>query len=333
MAEAFNSDGSGFLVRDIVAYNVTKVFHAPVTWPERSGRWWVRIPEETPVYSATLTGELKNYLENASKLGQFAIDPGLRETVAKIEKRAGTTNSTYLVVEERGQITGCRMDQGECWLGPDGGRDGVVIFKVMGGAWPMFNEHVDRDEALLTAMRTITRVSHPFEMEARSVCYVTDQGEPAHPIAMEMSIAYGGARVTKGIANGDIETWAEQLGEYAERLSWASTDPAVRELLAAIRLDKSGEEEHFRLWYLRLWQALVDVGLYCQNHSVRNHLEGLKVQQRWKELTEHRVAIAHWWTERVDYKRVQELHRFAVEVADFITTVTHGMSGDGALAN
>lgn len=330
MAEAFNSDGSGFLVRDIVAYNVTKVFHAPVIWPEGSSRWWVRILEETPGYSATLTGALKNYLENASKLGQFAIDPGLRETVAKIEKRAGTTSSTYLVVEERGQITGCRMDQGECWQGPDDGRDGVVIFKAMGGAWPMFSEHVDRDEALLAAMRTLTKVSHPFELEARSVCYVTDQGEPAHPITMEMSVAYGGVRVTRRITNEDIERWAEQLGEKAERLSWASADPAVRELLVAIRLDKSGEEEHFRMWYLRLWQALVDVGLYCQNQLVRDHLELLKEQQRWKDLKEHRNAIAHWWTERVDYKRVQDLHRFAVEVADFTATVTLGMPGTDA---
>ena len=326
MAEAFNSEGSEFLVREIVAYTVTKIFHAPVNWPDECDTSWVRIPGETPKYSAVLTGELKDYLENASKQGQFAIDPGLRETVEDVEKRAGA-KSTYLIVEEHDQITGCRMDQGECWQGPDAGRDGVVIFKTSGGAWPTFTEQVERDTALLAAMRTMTKAPHPFELHARRVCYITDQGEPAHPLTMEMSVAYGGFRSTKPIAGGMVASWANELGENAEQLRRASSDPAVNELLAAILLDKARDEEHFRLWYLRLWQALVDVGLYCEIRAVKDHLERLKTEQRWKDLTKHRVAIAHWWTERVDYEMVADLHRFGVEVADYIATVSRSMHG------
>ena len=186
----------------------------------------------------------------------------------------------------------------------------------------MFNEQVARDTALLAAMRTITKAPHPFELHARRVCYITDQGEPAHPVTMEMNVAYGGVRSTRPIAGGNLARWANQLGENAERLLRASIDPAVNELLAAIRLDKAKDEEHFRLWYLRLWQALVDVGLYCQEQVVKDHLEGLRTQQRWKDLTKHRVAIAHWWTEIVDYEKVADLHRFAVEVADYMMTVS-----------
>ena len=186
----------------------------------------------------------------------------------------------------------------------------------------MFKEQVGRDTALLAAMRTMTNAPHPFELHAKSVCYITDQGEPAHPVTMEINVAYGGARSTKPIAGGMVAGWADLLGETAERLLRASIDPAVDELLAAIRLDKARDEEHFRLWYLRLWQALVDVGLYCQEQVVRDHLEGLRTQQRWKNLTKHRVAIAHWWTERVDYEKVADLHRFAVEVVDYIITVS-----------
>ena len=327
MAEGLNPEGSEFLVREIVAYNATKIFHAPVSWPEESDDSWVRIQGDAPEYSATLTGKLKDYLENGSKLGQFAKDPGLRETVEDVEKRAGT-KSTYLVVEERGQVTECTMDRGECWQGPDGGRDGVVIFKTSGGVWPTFSEQVERDTALLAAMRTMTRAPHPFELHTRSVCYITDQGEPAHPMTVEMNVAYGGFRSTKPITRGMVAEWASQLGENAERLRRASVDPAVNELLAAIRLDKARDEEHFRLWYLRLWQALVDVGLYCELQAVKDHLEGLKTQQRWKKLTEHRVAIAHWWTERVDYEKVADLHRLAVEVADYILTVSRATPGN-----
>lgn len=321
MAEGLNPEGAELLVRKIVAYSATKIFHAPVSWPDDSDYSWVRIQGDTPEYSATLTGELKDYLENSSELGQFAKDRRLRETVEDVEKRAGT-KSTYLVVEERGQITECIMNRGECWQGPDGGRDGVVIFKTRGGAWPTFSEHVERDTALLAAMRTMTGVPHPFELHARSVCYITDQGEPAHPRTMEMDVSYGGLRSTKPLARGMVAGWASQLGENAEWLRRASLDPAINELLAAIRLDKAKDEEHFRLWYLRLWQALVDVGLYCELQAMRDHLEELQTQQRWKDLKEHRNAIAHWWTERVDYEKVAELHRFAVEVADYIVTVS-----------
>ena len=141
--EKINPEVSEFLVREIVAHNATKIFHAPVSWPDENDETWVRIHGETPNYSATLTGELKDYLENESNLGQYAIDPGLREKVEDIEKRSAS-KSTYLVVEERGPITDCRMDRGECWLGPNNGKDGVVIFKASGGAWPTFSEQVER---------------------------------------------------------------------------------------------------------------------------------------------------------------------------------------------
>ena len=168
----------------------------------------------------------------------------------------------------------------------------------------------------------MTKVTHPFELHVRSVCFITNKGEPAHPMVIKMNVAYGGARVIKQIPSGSVVEWANQLVDNAERLRRAITDPAVNELLAAIRLDKAGDEEYFRLWYLRLWQALVDVGLYCELEEVRNRLMVLKEQQRWKDLSKHRATIAHWSTDIVDYGKVDDLHRFAVEVADFITTAS-----------
>ena len=326
IAESFTPEGSEFLVREIVAYSATKIFHAPVNWPDESDDSWVPIQGETPEYSATLTCALNDYLEKGSKLGQFAKDPGLREKVEGIEKRAGN-KSTYFIVEEQGPITDCRMDQGECWQGPYGGRDGVVIIKTSVGAWPTFNEQVERDTALLATMRTMTKAPHPFDLRARSVCFITDQGEPAHPLEREWNVAYGGARATEPIVDMTVAEWANQLGENAELLRLASTDPAVNELLAAIRQDKVGDEEYLRLWFLRLRQALVDMGRYCEQKEVREHLEKLEKQQRWKDLSEHRNAIAHWWTEKVDYEKLEDLHRFAVEVANYILTANRVKPG------
>ena len=318
MARSISPKGSEFLVREIVAYTVTKIFHAPLAWPTDCETFWVRIPGGTPEYSATLTGKLRRYLQDISEVGQIGKSPSLRETVEKLEKQSGNSSPAYLVVEERGKVSGCRMDRGECWQALDSVGGGVVIFKTTDGAWPTLNDRVEQDTATLAAMRIIEMADHPFEQHTRDVCFVTDRGETAHPLSMGINIAYGGARSLKVIVEREITNWAEQLGENINRLLQVNKDPEVSELLSAIRLDKARDDEYFRLWYLRLWQALVDVGIHGKDQAIKARLELLKTKQRWKDLTEHRVAIAHWWTEKVDYSMVQDLHRFAVEVAGYI---------------
>lgn len=321
MAQGMNPEASDPLVRDIVAYKATRIFRAPISWPDGSVAPWARLPNSTDEYAATLTGRLKEYLEKGSKLKQFASSPGLRESVEKVEQRSAS-KSTYLVVEEEGPISGCKMDQGECWPGPEAGAEGVVIFKIIGGSWPEFNEKTGRDNLLLAAMRAITRKEHPFEFHGRTVSYVTDHGEPAHAIKVDVNIAYGGGRAISPIPDAKVMDWATELEDRAERLRRASADPAVRELLNAIRLDKARDDEYFRLWYLRLWQALRDTGAFCKSQTLKSHLKSLQPQQRWKDLTEHRNAIAHWETAKVDYRKVADLHRLAMEVADSIATTT-----------
>ena len=198
MAQGMNPEASDPLVRKIVAYKATRIFHAPISWPDVNVVAWTRLPNSTDEYAATLTGRLKEYLEKGSKSEQFANSPRLQETIEKLEK-GSRNNSSYLVVEEEGPISGCKMDQGECWPGLDSGAEEVMIFKIVGGAWPEFNEKTDRDNVLLAAMRTITRKEHPFELHARTVSYVTDHGESAHAIETETKIAYGGPRVISAI--------------------------------------------------------------------------------------------------------------------------------------
>ena len=321
MGKGLNPGKSEFLVRDIVAYTATRIFHAPVSWRDENADSWARLPNSAPEYAATITGSLTLYLESESALGQFAKDPGLRATVEKVEKGSGEI-STFLVVEEQGPIENCRMDQGECWLGPEEGRDGVIVFKISGGAWPEFSEKTDRDTVLLAAMRTITKRDHPFELHGRSVCFVTDLGETARPLTTRFSLAYGAPRVSSPIRDGAVQAWANQIAERVELLRRASADPAVNELVIAVRLDEARDDEFFRLWYLRLWQALRDTGEFCATAAVTDHLDSLRHQPRWISLTEHRNAIAHWETAKVDYEKVADLHRFAVEVLDYIAEVT-----------
>ena len=317
IAENLNHGQSEFLKREIVSCNITKVFHAPVNWPAEHEGYWIRISGATPEYSATLTSDPARYLKNASILGQYDNDPDLREKVEGFEGKHGK-GSSYLVIEESGQVGECVMDHGECWKNPDELGGGVLIFEIPGRPWPKFSEKTDRDVSLLTSMRIRTRVSHPFELYARSVLFITAYGEPAHALNVQMSISYGGLRVTKRIPDGDLSKWADDTGHAAERLRVVSTDSAIQELLAATRLDEAKDDEYFRLWYLRLWQAIDDISRYCSMPDVKRHIKKLKGGERWIELTNHRIAIAHWHTARVDFGKVQDLHNFAIELSEHI---------------
>ena len=320
IAKNLNSGQSDFLKREIVSYSITKVFHAPVNWPSEHACHWIRISGGTHEYSATLTSDPARYLKNSSVLGQYNNDPGLQEQVDGFEGKHGK-GSSYLTIEESGQVIECVMDEGECWENPDELGGGVVIFKISGRPWPKFSEKTEWDISLLTSMRMRTHVSHPFELYARSVLFITDCGEPAHALNVEMSVSYGGLRVTKPIPDGELSKWADDTGQAAERLRIVSTDSAIRELLAATRLDEAKDDEYFRLWYLRLWQAMEDISRYCLMPDVKRHMRKLKGTERWAELTSHRRAIAHWHTARVDYGKVQDLHNFAIELSEYILQI------------
>ena len=195
LAEVLNPKNTDFLVREIVAYNVTKIFHAPVIWPDEiENPWpiendnpWIRIPVGIPNYWATLTGDVRNYLELESETGPLVQNSGFYEKVEDLEKHSGP-DSTSLVVEEQGHITECKMDRGECWYGPKEGPGEVVIIKYNGGAWPTFTEQTEWDNKLLASMRAMTKADHPFELYAKRVSYLTDKGEAAFSMpSMEFS--------------------------------------------------------------------------------------------------------------------------------------------------
>ena len=317
IGKTLNPNMPDFLVRSIVGYTVTKIFDTPVAWPTESGICHYRISGGTSKYSATLTGKLTDYLRSESELGQFVKDPGLRENVQNIENNSGV-NPTFLVVEECGEIGACRMGQGECWQGPNSGRDGVVIFKTTDGAWPTLSEQIEQDTSLLAAMRAMSRSTHPFELRAKHVLFLTDQDESAHPYVVDVSVAFGGLRVLRPLD----PDWPGALGATVKILREASGDPAVKQLLAAIRLDNVRDgDDYLRLWYLSLWQALNDVERHCNNKTVKRWMTDGPERKRWKDLTLHRNAIAHWQTDKVDYERLANLHCYALEVVAFISKI------------
>lgn len=317
MAQSINPNAADFLTRKIVGYYAIRIFHAPFSLPDNCTSASERIPGMEAEYSATLTSHLEKYLEDGRANKAFPVPSGLREAIDKLVKGNGN-NSIYLVIEEHGSVDNCVMNQGECWEANIGDYDSVYIFKTTDGAWPNVQEQEETDAALLAAIRTMTKATHPFELHARSLQYVTDKNEFTCSIEGKLNIAYGGVRVTSSLDNTDVSSWAKNISGRVARLQEASSDQAIREMLFAVRLDKSRDDEYFRLWYLRLHQALVDLGIYCQNPDLKDYLDKLRKEKRWLELKNHRNAIAHYETGRADYQKISDLHRFAMEVLNHV---------------
>ena len=269
--------------------------------------------------SAILTHELAKYLNEISDQDQYRSSPGLRERVASLDRRHGDS-SVFLVIEQAGSIEKCTLNRGECFYGKvSEDQEGLILARTKDGAWPEIHEAVDFENKVLAVVRARTKTLHPYEFHAKSVCYVTDSGEIGIPLEPSINVSYGGFRVAKVIPNENVDQWGAEFQHSMDRVDTFEQNAALTELLFAIRLDSAKDDSFMRLWYLRLWQALVDFGIvFKENSSIGSELVRMSRGLEWNEITKHRTAVAHWQTELIDYKMVGRIHEYALTVIDLV---------------
>ena len=295
--------GSPILERHIVGYRSTTIFASPFSWTNPTNVDWIGVASSTidgTTCSAILTHDLAKYLSEISGQDHYRSSPGLREQVASLEKTHGDSRA-FLVFEQAGSLTKCTLNQGECFYGKvSENQDGLILVRTVDGAWPEMRETVDFQNKVLAVVRTRTKSLHPYELHAHSLCYVTDDGEIGIPLAFTINLVYGGFRTATLIPEDDVEEWGAEFQLSLDRMDAFQQNAAMSELLVAIRLDSAKDEEFMRLWYLRLWQALVDFGMVFKNTSIGPELVRMSMAQEWQEINAHRTAIAHWQTELID---------------------------------
>ena len=320
-ARTLPEEESPILERHIVGYRSATIFASPFSWTTPTNTDWIGIASSNidgATCSAILTNDLAKYLSEISDQDQFRHSPGLREQVASLETTHGESGA-FLVFEQAGSIAKCTLNQGECFYGKVfESQEGLILIRTMDGAWPEFHEAVDFQNKVLAVIRARTKTLHPYELHAKSVCFVTDKGERGIPIAPTLNLAYGGLRAETLVPKDDVEEWGAEFQRSLDRMDAFQQNAAMTELLVAIRLDSAKDEEFMRLWYLRLWQALVDFGMVFKNTSIGPELVRMSMAQEWQEIKAHRTAIAHWQTELIDYKMVGKIHEYALTVIDLV---------------
>ena len=93
----------------------------------------------------------------------------------------------------------------------------------------------------------------------------------------------------------------------------ATAKPQIAELMEALLLDRSKDDKYFRLWYLRLWQALNDARKLIRVNEFRSG-EIVAGKKTINELRNYRNEIAHWWTGRLDYSYADDIQRTVVKL-------------------
>ena len=83
--------------------------------------------------------------------------------------------------------------------------------------------------------------------------------------------------------------------------------------MEAVLLDRSKDDKYFRLWYLRLWQALNDARKLIRVNEFRSG-EIVAGKKTINELRDYRNKIAHWWTGRLDYSYEDDIQRTVVKL-------------------
>ena len=282
--------------------------------------------------AAIVTDPFAYFEEDHGKFQHYKIDVSLQQGIRRISEQQAAepqqeTTPIFLIVEQYESVPSTAIGTGQCFLIDEcrngkqiieGGREGekaLLAIRILGGVWPEFAARMDAVNAVLASVKAEQDVTHYFEPLYSCSCYVSDDNHAIYTIHPTMSIHYGGARTTSPI---DITGLREKSGRISlihEGLRGDSeTRPQIAELVDSVLWDKDTNEAQFRLWYLRLWQALCDAKRLLGEPKLEHQSYIVAGKLTTAELKEYRHAIAHWWTGKIDYSYVTDIQKTAMKL-------------------
>ena len=90
--------------------------------------------------------------------------------------------------------------------------------------------------------------------------------------------------------------------------------PQMAELIDSILLDNTQDDGHFRLWYLRLWQAAADAKRLLGQPRFEEEPIAIAGKLTPMQLREYRNCVAHWWTGKVDFSFITDIQKTMQEL-------------------
>ena len=285
---------------------------------------------ENEAFRATIVSDLLAYFEqNNSKFPHYAIDVSLRDGVHRAYRKELSQGKApkppmFLVTEQYEGVPATTFANGECFVIDErrdgeaiieGGREGeraLTAFRTANGVWPDFSPDLHAVNTVLAAVKVEQDVTHHIEEHYSCSCFVSDDGRAVYTVHPTITLGYGAARVSSPVDTDGLCNKVAGIRTIHDALRCdAITTPQVAELIDSILLDKTHDEGHFRLWYLRLWQAMVDAKRLLGHSRLEEDPNAIAGKLTPIQLREYRNSIAHWWTGTVDFSFVAGIQQTA----------------------
>ena len=288
---------------------------------------------ENEAFRAAVVSDLPGYFRlNNSEFPHYAIDVSLRDGLDRAYRKERSQRKAgdppiFLVTEQYESVPVTRFDNGECFLIDErrdgeklieGGREGeraLLAFRTVDGAWPDFAGNQHAVNTVLAAVKVEQNVTHHITELYSCSCFVSDSGRAVYAVYPTMSIGYGSPRVVSAVNTKSLREKVARIRSIHDGLRRDSTTtPQVAELIDSILLDNTQDDGHFRLWYLRLWQAAVDAKRLLGQARFEEDTTAIAGKLTPKQLKDYRNRIAHWWTGKVDLSFVTGIQQTVQEL-------------------
>ena len=289
---------------------------------------------EDEAFRAAVVSDLTAYFqENPSGFPHYAIDVSLRDGVDRVcREKAGQEASPnvpiFLVIEQYESVPATTFESGECFLIDEyrdgqavieGGREGeraLLVVRTINGAWPDFSPTMQAVNTVLAAVKVEQDVTRHIDELYSCSCFVSDDRQAVYTFHPTMNIGYCGANVSSTVVDAkglrDKVTGVRSIYDGLRRDS--VTMPQVAELVDSVLLDNTQDDRYFRLWYLRLWQAVVDAKRLLGQPKFEDDPNTIAGKLTPKKFKQHRHNIAHWWTGKVDFSFVTGIQQTVLEL-------------------
>ena len=314
----------------ITRYCRTFIFEYP-------GSYLVEAVDHQIVYSndrlkAAIVSDLPAYFEqNAAETLHYSIDVSLRaavhstyeKAVEKANRQAHPKVPLFLVIEECAEVPPTVLNSGECFTIDEcqdgealieGGREGertLVAIKTVDGSWPGFHADTHAVNVVLTAVKVEQNFIHHIEKLYSCSCFVSREGQAVYTLSPTLSSA--SIQTMSRLESRNIREKADRIESMLQAMM-SDSEPAAPELFDSMVLDKTKDDGYFRLWYLRLWQAVDDTAKHLGCPQLFNRPEVIAGKRTPKELKDYRRKIAHWYTGRIDFSQLNDLQYTAMEL-------------------
>ncbi len=282
---------------------------------------------------ATVVSDLNSHFNQSDRSSlHYEIDVSLRKGVGRIscEEAAKTEYfhaRIFLVIEQYEKVPATSLDNGEYFLidtwydgkeiieGGCQGEKSLMAVRTGDGAWPDFSPGMHAVNTVLAAVKVGQDTTHYFDPLYSCSCFVTDDNRAVYPCYTKMSVGYGGARVIKPIDSDSLSEKVLEIRSIHEGLCKdALVLPQVAELIDSVLLYKTQDDGYYRLWFLRLWQALADSKRLLGSPKLENESEIIAGRFSPTQLKKYRHAVAHWWTGKVDFSYVTGIQQTVHEL-------------------